>query len=192
MKKDALNAAQVDAIEKPGLYAVGGCVGLCLQISPTFTRSWILRFRKNGKCHEMGLGSCDDVTLEEARTRATRHRDELKNGFDPIESRENRRREKSLKAIFDFELAKAVGSFERNLRFILDGFGSLDEQVEGLKLINASSPLENRMKHRETLSGEYVRSVLVDAGFPKDHITPGLVALKREHLRISRLLTRKK
>jgi integrase len=50
------------------LYAVGGCRGLQLKVSPTATASWLLRFKlQNGRRIDRSLGVYPEVSLKEAR-----------------------------------------------------------------------------------------------------------------------------
>jgi hypothetical protein len=59
------SAKDLARITKPGRYAVGH--GAYLQIAKVGTRSWLFRYRVGDTQHHMGLGSCDYVTLAEAR-----------------------------------------------------------------------------------------------------------------------------
>ncbi|MBU2486633.1 MAG: tyrosine-type recombinase/integrase [Alphaproteobacteria bacterium] len=61
--------------------------GLYLNVSASGTKSWIFRWQAHGKKREMGLGSCDLVTLAEARDRALAAAKQVADGFDPIERR---------------------------------------------------------------------------------------------------------
>jgi len=73
---------------KPGRHADGG--GLYLQIadgSKGATRSWLFRYMIDGRAREMGLGACNDFTLEEARERARKARQQKSDGIDPLEAR---------------------------------------------------------------------------------------------------------
>src|SRR4051812_38144449 len=63
-----LSALAVTKLAEPGRYAVGD--GAYLQISPSGTRSWLFRYMLDGKARQMGLGSCEIVTLAEARQKA--------------------------------------------------------------------------------------------------------------------------
>ena len=47
--------------------------GLYLQIKPGGARSWIYRFRLNGRTRDMGLGALADVSLVRARDKASAH-----------------------------------------------------------------------------------------------------------------------
>lgn len=89
-----LSAKTVEKAKQPGYYCDGG--GLYLQVSPTASRSWIFRYARRGKAHEMGLGSARDVGLAEARTRAADARRQLASGSDPLAAREGRRAEERL------------------------------------------------------------------------------------------------
>jgi integrase len=61
-----------------------------LRIAPSGSKSWIYRFMLAGQAREMGLGSTDDVSLDEARELARECRKLCKQGVDPIEARHRR------------------------------------------------------------------------------------------------------
>lgn len=70
---------------EPGYYADGA--GLYLQIkgaSGSLTRSWIFRYTRVGKTHDIGLGAYLNVSLELARKKATDLRAALGRGEDPL------------------------------------------------------------------------------------------------------------
>ncbi|MEX2454475.1 MAG: integrase arm-type DNA-binding domain-containing protein [Rhodospirillaceae bacterium] len=83
--------------DKPGLHAVGGVIGLFLQVSRSrrdpdvLRRSWVLRATIGSRRRDVGLGSFPTVTLEKARERAREARDMIDRGEDPIEARRQRR-----------------------------------------------------------------------------------------------------
>lgn len=81
------SALHVKRLSKPGLHAVGGVKGLCLQVSEGGSRSWILRTLVNGKRKSIGLGGYPDVSLAEARNRAGEIRMQIRSGVDPVEER---------------------------------------------------------------------------------------------------------
>ena len=84
--KRLLSARGVAALTEPGRYAIGH--GAYLQIStPWRTKSWIFRYVRNGKARHVGMGSCDYVTLSEARERAIEYRRMLARGEDPFEAK---------------------------------------------------------------------------------------------------------
>jgi integrase len=99
-----LSAKRVANLKKPGRYGDGH--GLCLQITPTGVKSWLLRYERNGRERWMGLGPLHTIGLQQARERARKARGQLLDGVDPLEAR---RREHSLRAL---ESAKAI-TFEQ-------------------------------------------------------------------------------
>ncbi|MFO1100197.1 MAG: Arm DNA-binding domain-containing protein [Xanthobacteraceae bacterium] len=70
MSKDAnrLTAKKIEKLKKPGRYHDGH--GLLLQVSPSGSKSWLLRYQRDGREHMHGLGPLHTVTLKEARERA--------------------------------------------------------------------------------------------------------------------------
>ncbi|MHC2672753.1 integrase [Bradyrhizobium diazoefficiens] len=83
----ALTTRQVAKLCEPGRYGDGR--GLYLQVTPTGARSWLLRYESGGRERAMGLGPADDFTLDEARERARKARQLLKDGIDPIDARKD-------------------------------------------------------------------------------------------------------
>lgn len=90
----ALTARQVAKLTEPGRYGDGK--GLYLQVTPTGARSWLLRYERDGRERAMGLGPVDDFTLDEARERARKARQLLKDGIDPIDARIEERAKQTL------------------------------------------------------------------------------------------------
>ena len=83
---DRLTARGVTAIAKPGRHGDGG--GLYLNVTEKGARSWVFLWRRNGRRREMGLGSCRDVSLAEARQAASAARKIVRGGGDPIAERD--------------------------------------------------------------------------------------------------------
>src|SRR6266436_3176476 len=87
------------AATKPGtgervMLADGG--NLLLQVvgkQGGLNRSWIFRYERDGKRHDLGLGPYDTLTLAEARVRARDLRIQLLDGVDPKGVREQKRAE---------------------------------------------------------------------------------------------------
>jgi integrase len=73
---------EIDRLTERGRYACGH--GLYLQVSQWGTRSWIFRYRRDGRARHVGLGSCTYITLAEARMRAFEYRRLLAKGGDPL------------------------------------------------------------------------------------------------------------
>jgi integrase len=86
-KAKELGPLQVAQLVEPGLHAVGGVAGLCLQIEATGARSWVLRTMIAGKRRHMGFGGFPDVKLADARRLARDAREEIDKGHDPVEDR---------------------------------------------------------------------------------------------------------
>ena len=89
MKSCQLSTRKVSAAKKPRFYGDGG--GLYLQVSQYGTKSWVFRFKMNGKPRDMGLGSINTFTLKEARELARECRQLVARGIDPIEDRRAKR-----------------------------------------------------------------------------------------------------
>jgi len=95
-----LTARSVQTASEKGYYCDGG--GLYLQVTGTGAKSWLFRYRLNGRSREMGLGPTHTVTLQEARQEAEKARKMLRDGVDPIEQR------KAIRAAQRLEDAKAI------------------------------------------------------------------------------------
>ena len=67
-----LSDKSVQAKKAKGLYPDGG--GLYLQVNSVTSKSWVFRFKRDGRARDMGLGSFGDVSLGEARRRAAEAR----------------------------------------------------------------------------------------------------------------------
>ena len=89
-----LSALRVAKEVAPGHYADGG--GLYMQIADSGARSWVFRFKLNGRVREMGLGPLSRVSLGEARKLAAGYRDMVKDLIDPILARREQQRRQLL------------------------------------------------------------------------------------------------
>src|ERR1700730_10936654 len=58
-----------------GYHGDGG--GLFLRVGPTGAKSWVFRYRVEGRLHEMGLGALHTINLAEAREAALDCRKDL-------------------------------------------------------------------------------------------------------------------
>lgn len=103
----------VKKLTQPGLHFVGGVAGLALQITPSGARAWTLRASIGGRRRDMGLGAYKEVSLAEARDKARRARELIRQGVDPIESQraaQSALRAASASALTFKETAKAYMS----------------------------------------------------------------------------------
>ncbi len=82
-----LGPLAVKGLTNAGLHPVGGVAGLMLQVSPTGTRSWLLRVKVGAKRREIGLGAYPGVGIALAREKAQATRDEIAKGIDPVAQR---------------------------------------------------------------------------------------------------------
>jgi integrase len=80
-----LTVKAVERIREAGRYLDAD--GLYLQVSDTGAKSWLLRYALNKRERWMGLGSCKNFTLDEARERARRQRQLLTDGKDPLDEK---------------------------------------------------------------------------------------------------------
>jgi integrase len=81
-----LTALKVAHAREPGMLADGD--GLYLQVSNATSKSWIFRYRYNGKQREMGLGPLKSVSLAAAREKARDYRAQLADGINPLAARQ--------------------------------------------------------------------------------------------------------
>lgn len=73
----------------PGKYGDGN--GLWLLVSPTGAKSFVFRYKVDGKERNMGLGPYPALTLGKARLEAQRHCQTRAGGKDPLRLREEER-----------------------------------------------------------------------------------------------------
>jgi integrase len=85
----SLTVKQVERIREPGRHFDEN--GLYLQVTGKGAKSWLLRYARDGRERWMGLGSCRNFSLAEARERARRARQQLSDGVDPIDAKRARR-----------------------------------------------------------------------------------------------------
>lgn len=109
-----LSARTVETIKKPGLHADGA--GLYLHVSKSGARSWIFRWKRDGRLRDMGLGPLNTISLAEARDKALACRKLKYDGRDPIEERQAQRQAAKLetaKAMTFKDCAKAYIAAQR-------------------------------------------------------------------------------
>jgi integrase len=80
-----LSAVEVAKAKGPAVLHDGG--GLYLRISATGAKSWVFRFQLDGKRRDMGLGPFPDISLAEARGKASAHRKLRHEGIDPLDAK---------------------------------------------------------------------------------------------------------
>src|SRR5208282_3714583 len=80
-----LSPREVASKAKPGLYGDGG--NLFLRVAPSGAKSWVFRYWHDTKRRVISLGSCDTVSLAEARSKAHEQRRLRLDGHDPAAAR---------------------------------------------------------------------------------------------------------
>lgn len=97
MASRRLTALKVAREQQPGRYGDGA--GLWLHIGKTGGKSWVLRYQRDGRSREMGLGAVDLVSLAEARELAREARRALRvQDIDPIDARREKVVQRRLEA----------------------------------------------------------------------------------------------
>jgi hypothetical protein len=81
-----LSPREVASKAKPGLYGDGG--NLFLRVAPGGAKSWVFRYWRDGKRRVTSLGSCDTISLAQARTKAHEQRRLRLDDHDPAVARE--------------------------------------------------------------------------------------------------------
>lgn len=84
-----LTVKKVQSLKEPGKYGDGN--NLWLIIGPTGRKRWEFRYTMGGRSREMGLGSAELVSLEEARNTAIDLLRTVRRGVDPIDARDEKK-----------------------------------------------------------------------------------------------------
>jgi integrase len=87
-----------------------GAASICVS-GRAAAKSWVYRFALEGKLHDMGLGPYPDISLAEARERATAQRKMRLDGRDPIEARNASRVAARLNAAKSMTFAKCAEAY---------------------------------------------------------------------------------
>lgn len=85
LKINRLTARGVATVTKPGYHPDGG--GLYLQVTASGAKSWVFRYRFEGRRPEMGLGPLHVIGLADARAAADVARKMVQSGQDPLAGR---------------------------------------------------------------------------------------------------------
>jgi integrase len=103
----------INAKPSAGMLADGG--NLFLQVTAGhgdhIRRSWVFKYERNGNRHEMGLGPLRDVSLGEAREKASQFRKELLNGVDPLAAKNELAQQRRLEAAKAMTFGECVQAY---------------------------------------------------------------------------------
>lgn len=91
-KSNSLSARKIAKLTSPGRYPDNRVPGLLFQVSRTGGRSWVLRYNFNSRERMLGLGREKLVSVDYARDRARAAWKLILDGFDPIETKRERKR----------------------------------------------------------------------------------------------------
>jgi integrase len=116
-RTNRLTARQVINAKPGGRSAVmladGG--NLFLQVTAAhgghIRRSWLFKYERDGKRHEMGLGPLRDVSLVEAREKASHLRKQLLNGVDPLAAKNELAQQRRLEAAKAMTFGECVQAY---------------------------------------------------------------------------------
>jgi integrase len=114
-----LKALQVTKLDRPGMYADGGSLYLQVTINARDgqpAKSWIYRYMLRGKAREMGLGSLNAISLQQARDKALDCRRLRQEGIDPIDARNAARAQGALEAAKSITFKQAAIEYIRSHR----------------------------------------------------------------------------
>lgn len=75
------------SLNKVGRYTDGDIKGLNLQVKPNLQKYWALRYSYQGARYDHSLGAYPEISLKEARRRATSARNLLNQGINPTTER---------------------------------------------------------------------------------------------------------
>jgi integrase len=107
-----LTALGVAKASRPGLFGDGA--NLYLKVDEHGSKSWIFRYKADGKTRKLGLGATHTVSLAEAREKAADARRLLLDGCDPVETK------RAAKAAARLESAKTL-TFDQCAQRYIEG-----------------------------------------------------------------------
>ena len=165
---NALSAARVSTVKKPGRYADGN--GLYLVVDPTGNKRWIQRLTISGRRTDLGLGGYPVVPLKDARDAALVNRRVARAGADP---RIERRRaatptfaEAAERVITlrrpDWRHPKTAQRWEATLRtYAYPFFGNLPvDQVSSADVLQVLSPIWTEKAETARAVRGHIRDVM--------------------------------
>jgi integrase len=132
-KTHRLTAKQLEGAED-GWHADGG--NLFLRVADGGTRRhWVLRWTRDGKTTEMGLGGADRVSLALARQKRDQAMQQISNGLDPISERRKAKDARASRKTFSDTAQAVIAADKSGWRTGVDGrTSSLTEWTKHLMI----------------------------------------------------------
>jgi integrase len=156
----ALTTKRIAKLTKKGRYRDAESRGLYLQVGPTGTKSWLLRYELNGVERFMGLGSLADFALKEARERARSARQKLADGIDPIDAREAEQRARQEQARKVAAIPTFKGAAERYFTVHGDRWRNAKHRAQFLSTLEAYAfPRLGRLRVDEITSHDVLAAI---------------------------------
>ncbi len=99
-----LTKREVEALEpRETVYRIqdDGARGLCIQVTPAGAKSWVLRYRPEGRRagSMITLGRFPEIGVDAARTKAINHLDRISKGVDIGKARQAERQSANVKEL---------------------------------------------------------------------------------------------
>ena len=110
-KEKALGALAVSQIRRRGITFVGEVTGLGMIVTGCGSRNWVLRFTRNGRRRDFGLGGYPSVSLAQAKELARAARAQIMQGVDPIDARQAAMKKPVAKEIESLTFAGAATQY---------------------------------------------------------------------------------
>ncbi len=112
-RSSKLSAVEIAKAKGAAVLHDGG--GLYLRVAAGGSKSWVFRYQLGGKRRDMGLGPYPDISLAEARRRSATHRNQRRDGIDPLDARIAQRAAERLSAAKGRSFREAAEEYiERN------------------------------------------------------------------------------
>lgn len=83
------------SLNKVGRYTDGDTKGLNLQVKPNLQKYWVLRYSYQERRFDYSLGSYPEISLKEARKRATAVRNQLNQGTNPASEKKAQKQQQT-------------------------------------------------------------------------------------------------
>ncbi|HIE4562756.1 TPA: phage portal protein [Stenotrophomonas maltophilia] len=170
-----LTARAVQTLTTAGYHADGG--GIYLLVKHSGTKSWVLRYRRQGRLREMGLGAVRLFGLQEARAVALEQQKLLALGNPFLHSGLIFKRNMLVRTFAPHRLLDRTAFSQLALDYLLFGMAYLGRQISHSGRLLQLHPLMAQYMRRGVQPGEFFQ---VRAGRAEHEFSPGSVHQLRE------------